>query len=79
MRRPKQAFEMPMAPLLSAGPVAEMLDDLLLSTPRCASLFDVNGVRGLVRDFRAGQEDLWKMVWLLLTFELWLRVFRVAV
>jgi asparagine synthase (glutamine-hydrolysing) len=79
IERPKQPFEMPIAPLLRDGPVARLLDDLLLASPRCAALFDRRGFDGLIRDFRAGQEDLWKVVWLLLTTELWMRTFRVVV
>jgi asparagine synthase (glutamine-hydrolysing) len=79
LERPKQAFELPMAPLLMDGPVARMVDDLLMTQPRCGVLFDGKEVRRLVGDFRAGQKDLWKIVWLLLTTEIWMRTFRVTV
>jgi hypothetical protein len=79
IERPKQPFEMPMAPLLLAGPVAELLDDLLLDRPRLGEILDRAGIAELVRDFRAGQEDLWKVAWLLLTTEVWMRTFRVTV
>ena len=77
--RPKQPFDMPMGPLLQRGPVAMMLDDLLLSNPRCGDLFESQGITGLVRDLRAGQEDLWKVAWLLLTIEVWMRTFKVSI
>jgi asparagine synthase (glutamine-hydrolysing) len=79
LQRPKQGFEMPMAPLLSHGPVAELADDLLLSRPRCGEIFDAKGIAGVLHDLRAGQEDLWKVAWLLLTTELWMRTFKVTV
>jgi hypothetical protein len=70
---------MPMAPLLQKGPVADFLDDMLLSKPRCADLFDADGIVSLVRDLRAGQDELWKVAWLLLTTEVWMRTFEVTV
>jgi asparagine synthase (glutamine-hydrolysing) len=79
LHRPKRAFEMPMAPLLCAGPVADLLNDCLLDHPRSAAIFDQDGVRSLVSDLRAGHDELWKVVWLLLTTELWLRTFNVSV
>jgi len=77
IHRPKQPFEMPMAPLLQRGPVADLLDDLLLSQPRCGEFFDRDGILHLIRDLRSGQDELWKVVWLLLTTEIWMRTFRV--
>jgi asparagine synthase (glutamine-hydrolysing) len=79
VERPKQPFDMPMAPLLQKGPVADFLDDMLLSKPRCADLFDADGIGSLVRDLRAGQDELWKVTWLLLTTEIWMRTFEVTV
>jgi len=79
LERPKQPFEMPMAPLLREGPVAAYTDDLLLDRPRCGEILDLAGIAGLVRDFRAGQEDLWKVLWLVLAVEVWMREFRVAI
>jgi asparagine synthase (glutamine-hydrolysing) len=79
LRRRKQAFEMPMAPLLQHGPVADLVDDLLLDRPRCGEIFDRAGIQGLVRDLRNGDEDLWKAAWLLLTTEIWMRTFDVSV
>jgi asparagine synthase (glutamine-hydrolysing) len=76
--RPKQAFEMPMAHLLKDGPVARMLDDLLLSRPRCGDLFDRRGITQLVSDLRSGEENLWKVAWLLLSTEVWMRTFKVV-
>jgi asparagine synthase (glutamine-hydrolysing) len=77
--RPKQAFEMPMAPLLNRGPVADCLDDLLLSAPRCGDLFDADAIVQLVADLRGGHEELWKVVWLVLSTEVWMRTFNVSV
>jgi asparagine synthase (glutamine-hydrolysing) len=77
--RPKQPFDMPMATLLQRGPVAEFLDDMLLSRPRTGELFDRNAIQGIVHDLRGGQEGLWKIVWLLLATEIWLRTFKVTV
>ncbi len=79
IRRRKQAFEMPMAPLLQRGPVADLVDDVLLDGPRCGAFFDRPGILGLVRDLRAGDEALWKVAWLLLTTEIWMRTFDVSV
>ena len=79
LSRPKQGFEMPMAPLLTRGPVAELADDVLLSRPRTGEIFDADGIAGVLRDLRAGQDDLWKIAWLLLTTELWMRTFKVTV
>ena len=42
-------------------------------------ILDRAGIAELVRDFRAGQEDLWKVAWLLLTTEVWMRTFQVMV
>jgi asparagine synthase (glutamine-hydrolysing) len=79
IHRPKQAFEMPMAPLLIEGPVADLVDDCLLDRPRCGEIFDRAGIAELIADLRAGQHDLWKVAWLLLTTELWMRTFDVTV
>lgn len=76
--RPKQAFELPMSPLLCAGPVAGLVNDLLLAHPRCGALFDEVEIHRLVHDFRQGDSELWKMVWLLLTTEIWMRTFNVS-
>jgi asparagine synthase (glutamine-hydrolysing) len=76
--RPKQGFEMPMAPLLVRGPVAELADDLLRSNPRCAVLFDAKGIIGVLDELRAGNDELWKIAWMLLTTELWMCRFNVA-
>jgi asparagine synthase (glutamine-hydrolysing) len=77
--RRKQAFEMPMSPLLCEGPVAELVDDCLLDHPRTGQIFDPRGMAEVIADMRAGQHDLWKIVWLLLTTELWMRRFNVSV
>jgi asparagine synthase (glutamine-hydrolysing) len=77
--RPKQPFDVPMAPLLQSGPVASFLDDMLLSRPRCGELFTNAAIEALVRDLRAGQHELWKIAWLLLSTEVWMRTFKVAV
>lgn len=79
IERPKQGFEMPMAPLLVRGPVAELADDLLRSKPRCAGLFDPKGITGVLDELRAGNDDLWKIAWMLLTTELWMCRFNVTV
>jgi asparagine synthase (glutamine-hydrolysing) len=77
--RPKEGFDMPMAPLLNAGPMARFLDDMLLDNPRCGALFDPKSITALVRSLRAGEDDLWKTAWMLLTTEVWMRTFRVTV
>src|SRR5262249_33078280 len=77
--RPKQPFDMPMVPLLERGEVAEFVNELLLSRPRFGDLFEPKEVQALLRDFHAGRTELWKMVWLLVSFELWMRTFRVQV
>ena len=77
--RNKQGFEMPMASLLRSGPVASYVDDVLLSKPRCNALFDARAVAKLVNDFRAGEDDLWKIIWLLVATETWMRAFDVLV
>ena len=64
--------------MLNQGPVAQMVDDLLLDNPRCGALFDVEGLRQTVYDMRSDQPELWKIVWMALTFEVWLRAFKVA-
>jgi asparagine synthase (glutamine-hydrolysing) len=76
--RPKEGFDMPMAPLLDQGPMAEFLDDMLLDHPRCGALFEPAAIAALVRDLRAGESDLWKTAWMLLTTEVWMRTFRVT-
>lgn len=75
--RPKQPFDMPMAPLLQRGPVADFLDDMLLSNPRCSDLVDAQAIKKLVYDLRTGHDELWKVTWLLLTTEVWMRKFKV--
>jgi asparagine synthase (glutamine-hydrolysing) len=77
--RPKQPFDMPMAPLLQRGPMADFLDDMLLSSPRCGAIFNPKAIGAMVLDLRRGAEDLWKIVWMLLTTEVWMRVFEVSV
>jgi hypothetical protein len=57
--------------------MAEFLDDMLMSSPRCGPLFGTNAIAGMVRDFRNGAEDLWKVIWMVLATEVWMRVFRV--
>ena len=77
---PKQPFDMPMAPFLRLGAVAEMLNDLLLTNPRSGCLFPVSAVRDLVGDMHVDRDpNLWKAVWLLLSTEIWLREFKVAI
>jgi len=75
--RPKQSFDMPMAPLLQHGPMAAFLDDMLLCAPRSGALFGSDTIRAMVKDLREGAHDLWKVVWMLLSTEVWMRVFRV--
>jgi asparagine synthase (glutamine-hydrolysing) len=77
--RPKQAFELPMASLLCVGPVADMVNDVLLDRPRCGALFEPKAIASLVVDLRRGQTEVWKIVWLLLTTEVWMRTFNVSV
>lgn len=79
INRPKQAFEMPFESLLQRGPVAEFFDDMLLNNPRCGDLFDVKSIVKLLQDFREGQTELWKVAWLLLTTEVWMRQFKVSI
>lgn len=77
---PKQPFDTPMAPFLRQGPVAEMINDLLLTNPRSGSLFPVCKVQDLVREMHVDSDpNLWKAVWQLLTTEIWLREFKVAI
>jgi asparagine synthase (glutamine-hydrolysing) len=75
---PKQPFGMPMAPFLRSGAVAEMLNDLLLTNPRSGPLFPVSQVQDLVREIDQ-DPNLWIAVWQLLTTEIWLREFKVAI
>ncbi|HEU4630574.1 MAG TPA: asparagine synthase (glutamine-hydrolyzing) [Gemmatimonadaceae bacterium] len=77
--RPKRGFDMPMAPLLEQGPVAAYLDDLLLAQPRCGVLFESSAIAAFVRDLRAGEAELWKVAWMLLATEVWMRTFNVTV
>lgn len=76
---PKRSFDMPMMRLLQNGPVADFLDDMLLSGARCRALFDPKAIAEIVSDMRRGAVDLWKVVWMLLTTEVWMRVFEVSV
>jgi asparagine synthetase B (glutamine-hydrolysing) len=74
---PKRSFDMPMAPMLQRGPVAAFLDEMLLSSPRCGALFSDKAIAAMVRDLREGADELWKVVWMVLAMEVWMRVFRV--
>ncbi len=57
-----------------------MLNDLLLTNPRSGSLFPVCKVQDLVREMHVDSDpNLWKAVWQLLTTEIWLREFKVAI
>jgi asparagine synthase (glutamine-hydrolysing) len=79
LNRPKQPFDMPMASFLRKGPVSELINQLLLTNPRCGGIFDAKGMAETVVDFRAGRDELWKIVWLLLATEIWMRAFKVSV
>ena len=68
---------MPLAPMLKQGPVAQMVDDVLLDNPRCGALFDVEGLRQTDCDMRSDQPEFRKIVGMVLIFEVWLRVFQV--
>ena len=77
---PKLPFDMPMGPFLRLGAVAEMLHDLLLTNPRSGTLFPLRALKDLVQDMHVESGgNLWKTVWLLLTTEIWLREFKVAI
>ncbi len=76
--RPKRGFDMPMVDLLRRGPVANLVDDLLLGKPQLGNVLDAGGIAALVREFRAGHEDLWKVLWMVLATELWARTFKVT-
>jgi asparagine synthase (glutamine-hydrolysing) len=76
--RPKKGFDMPMLELLRRGPVSALIDDLLLGTSHVAALLDTTGIPAFVQEFRAGNDELWKVLWMLLSTELWARRFKVT-
>ena len=69
--RPKKGFGIPVAAWLK-GPLESMLEDHLSeSRTRDAGYFDAERVRRLIDEHRTGQRNHRKMLWTLLSFELW--------
>lgn len=76
--RPKLPFDLPVVEMMRTGSLAQMLGDYLLARPRIGDFLDRDAVRSQVMAFQAGDDALWKVVWMLLTTELWARTFRVT-
>lgn len=71
--RKKHGFGVPMAKWWS-GPLASMVDDLLVSeTARSHEWLDGQRVRSLVDEHRSGRRDHAQRIFLLVQLELWLR------
>jgi asparagine synthase (glutamine-hydrolysing) len=75
----KQPFDMPIETYLQRGVLNEYMKDLLLSDARCSYLFDKKGMATLINDMTDKKPNAWKMVWLLMCFEVWLRKFNVSI
>lgn len=73
LERGKMGFGVPLATWFR-GELREPLESLLLpSTARLAQYLDARYVRWLVREHLAGRQSFEHQLWLLLTFEVWLR------
>lgn len=71
--RPKAPFGSPLRAWIR-GPLAQMVDDLLLSPgAKSAELYEPKYVKELIAQDRQGREDNALLIWTLLTNELWLR------
>jgi asparagine synthase (glutamine-hydrolysing) len=75
VHRPKAPFNAPLRAWIR-GPLASMVDDLLSETAlKRRGLWNVNYVRARIDHDRRGLEDNGMLIWTLLTWELWFRVF----
>ena len=71
LHRPKKGFGIPVASWLK-GPLDELVNDLLSeSRLKSAGYFDVNCVKRLLEEHRASKRNHRKVLWTLLSFELW--------
>lgn len=80
--RPKEPFEMPIAGYMVRGRLKEMIDDFLLTNPRCSAILNKSGIESAIQAMQAESEkpkNAWKMVWLLLGFEIWMRTFNIHI
>lgn len=73
VNRPKMGFPTPTRVWL-AGEMFEWADDIL-ATAGCGHLIDLEYVRGLLRDHKAGRADNSRKVWTVLVFCLWHAIF----
>ena len=71
IHRPKKGFGIPVARWLKE-PLAPLVDELLSETRLAhAGYFDSSCVRRLVREHQRGERNHRKVLWTLLSFELW--------
>jgi asparagine synthase (glutamine-hydrolysing) len=71
IHRPKKGFGIPVAAWLK-GPLDPLVDDLLAESRLCAGgYFDATRVRRLVDEHRSNAKNHRKVLWTLLSFELW--------
>ncbi len=72
LRRSKMGFGVPLGAWLR-GPWREPVRDLLGTGARLLRYLRPDAVQALLRSHQAGREDAGQRLWLLLTFEVWLR------
>ncbi|MBI3272536.1 MAG: asparagine synthase (glutamine-hydrolyzing) [Planctomycetes bacterium] len=71
LRRAKQGFRTPIDGWFRAGLKEFVSDALLGESAACRSYFDPEGVASLVREHAEGREDHHRILFALLSFELW--------
>jgi len=72
LRQRKHGFSIPVREW-TAGPLRDMIGDLLLGPEGGSGLLDRDGVRGLVEDHWEGRRDGGYAIWALMVLQLWLR------
>lgn len=75
LRQRKHGFSIPVR-TWTAGPLRDMVSDLLLSGGEYRSYLDADAVKRIVEDHWTGREDGGYAIWALVVFELWLRARR---
>jgi asparagine synthase (glutamine-hydrolysing) len=71
--RPKMGFGTPLAPWLRTGLAPFARDTLLSSTSLSRGLFDGRFVRSMIESHVAGRRDHSRLIWALLTLEMWFK------
>lgn len=75
IKKKKMGFPVPIEPWLR-GELGDMASDILLSAEaRKRGYFDIGYIQKMLKQHRAGGKDLSKLIWPLITFELWHRIY----